>query len=84
MLIDADYLVGRRFTCRFSHYNGKGTTTVREHDITFVAWDPEKGARWHALDGSRDWLPLATVDAMIESGVLVESEHGAPFVMERA
>lgn len=74
-MIDANYLVGRRF----EFTNGAGP------DMTFVSarvnGDGTEDVRAHALDGGRRWLPVETIARGIERGVLVESAHGVPFVL---
>jgi hypothetical protein len=73
--VTADYLVGRRFTWM----NGAAP------DITFVAGDgidqPNPHVHAHALDGGKEWLPVADVKAAIMAGILVESD-GVAFVNE--
>lgn len=73
MPITADYLLGRRFV-----FPGG-----EAHDITIVAVDPAAGScRAHALDGGRATLALADVIMALDTGAIVESETGAPFVFE--
>ena len=74
--VDADYLVGRRFT----YTNGSNP------DITFVsAGEDGHGfdqVRAHRLDGRCEWMPISAVRMLMRAGILVEAA-GVPFVNDR-
>lgn len=70
-----DYLMGRRF----EFADGSAP------DVTVTGGDVQRATvRMHGLDGSRADLPLADVCRAVTEGVLVESQAGVPFVLDRA
>jgi hypothetical protein len=78
MILNADWLLGRRFS--FVRTDDDGNVT--SNDITIVSFDTfRERVRIHGDDGSRDWFPFASIVKMFQQGVIVESDKGGPFVL---
>ena len=70
--MNADRYLGKRFTW----------TNGAAPDITIAGFDPDKGVRFHCLDGGRQWITPGRFIAAINCGILIESTE-APFVWRR-
>jgi hypothetical protein len=80
-LITPEYLLGRRFQM-LPVGNAAITRTLPEFTIVSVDQDADR-VRVHRTDGYAQVLGFQAVVNGVYEGVLVESERGVPFTLER-
>jgi hypothetical protein len=74
-------LIGRRFEMIPV---GNAALVRALPDFTIISADPHTGiVRVHRTDGYAQRMELAAVIAGIQQGILIESEMGVPFVLNR-
>lgn len=73
--------LGRRFTLESPPLFRGGFLTTQSFDLTITGYDPAKGYRWHAVDGSKGWYPIDMMEALFDVGKACESAK-APFVLD--